>query len=75
MTCAVCGCPEQRWLRVATVARQFGCSSKRVRRMIKRGEIDGVLFGGEWRVDHESLDAYVRKDSVRFSPAQADGGW
>ena len=38
--CQVCGCPEVRWLRVRTIARQFGCSQKRVRRMVKRGEID-----------------------------------
>lgn len=71
MTCDVCGCPNRRWLRVRTVARQFACSTKHIRRLIKQGEIDGVRFGGHWRVDHESLDAYVRKDSVRFSvPSQ-----
>ncbi len=67
MVCEICGCPSARWLRVSTVARHFKCSPKKVRRLIKRGEIDGVRFGGEWRVDHESLDEYVRKDSVRFA--------
>ncbi|MFO7955886.1 MAG: helix-turn-helix domain-containing protein [Candidatus Brocadiia bacterium] len=75
MACEICGCPEERWLRVSTVARQFRCSTKRVRRLIKRGEIDGVLFGGEWRVDHRSLDDYVRKDSVRFSVPGAAPKW
>jgi excisionase family DNA binding protein len=55
---------------VGTVARQFGYSPKSVRRLIKRGELEGVRFAGEWRVDHESLDEYVCKDSVRFSIRQ-----
>lgn len=67
MVCEICGCPTARWLRVGTVARQFKCSAKKVRRLIKRGELDGVRFGGQWRVDHESLDEYVREDSVRFA--------
>ncbi len=75
MACKICGCPEVRWLRVSTVAAQFKCDPKRVRRMIKRGDIDGVRFGGQWRVDHRSLDEYVRRDSVRFSVPDADGGW
>lgn len=67
MPCRICGCPEARWLTVAAVARQFRCSRKLVRRLLKTGEVDGVMLGGVWRVDHESLDEYVRKDSVRFS--------
>lgn len=67
MRCTVCGCPAVRWLRVSTVARQFNCTSKRLRRLIKQGEIDAVRLGGRWRIDHESLDDYVRRDSVRFS--------
>jgi excisionase family DNA binding protein len=70
--CRICGCPEERWLRVSTVARQFRCSSKKVRRMLKCGELDGVRLGGEWRVDHRSLDDYVRKDSVRFAEPPAE---
>ena len=70
MACKICGCPEVRWLRVGTVADQFECSRKLVRRLLKSGEIDGVLFGGEWRIDHASLDGFVQRDSVRFSPAQ-----
>ncbi len=71
MRCKVCGCPELRWLRVGTVAQQFGCTPKVLRRLIKKGEIDGVRIGGEWRIDHQSLDDYVRKDSVRFSLPEA----
>ena len=67
--CEVCGCPRQRWLRVNTVAKQFGCSAKKVRRLVKCGALDGVLLGGEWRIDHQSLDEYVRRDSARhFCP-------
>ena len=66
MVCKICGCPAQRWLLVATVAARLGCSAKSVRRMIQRGEIDAVRVGRHWRVDHDSLDDYVRRDSVRF---------
>ena len=64
MMCPTCGCPRTKWLRVGTVARQFGCAPKTVVRMIKRGEIDGVLFGRGWRVDHRSLDDYVRRSPL-----------
>jgi excisionase family DNA binding protein len=73
MRCEICGCTQRRWLRVTTVARQFGASDKRVRRMIKEGTLSGVRFGGQWRVDHESLDEYVCRDSVRFVPRGAEG--
>ena len=61
MMCSTCGCPPAKWLRVRTVARQFGCTPRTVVRMIQRGEIDGVLFGRGWRVEHRSLDDYVRR--------------
>ena len=70
--CPICGCPRGRWLRVSTVARQFGASLKRVRRMIKAGELDAVRFGGQWHIDHASLDDYVSRDSVRFSVSETD---
>ncbi len=66
MECAVCGCSQARWLRVNTVARAFSCSPKSVRRLLKRGELAGVRFGGEWRVDHRSLDAYIEANRVGF---------
>ena len=67
MACKICGCPAVRWLRVTQIASQFRCSGKRVRRLIKRGDLDAVRFGGEWRVDHESLDELVRRDGVRLT--------
>ncbi|MHC4481233.1 MAG: helix-turn-helix domain-containing protein [Planctomycetota bacterium] len=75
MGCVVCGCPEAKWLRVGTVAAQFKCTPKRVRRLIKKGEIEAVRFGGHWRIDHQSLDDYVRKDSIRFSVPDPDAPW
>ncbi len=71
MVCRICGCPDVKWLLVSTVAGHLECNPKSVRRMIKRGEIDAVRIGRHWRVDHDSLDDYVRGDSVRFS---APGG-
>jgi excisionase family DNA binding protein len=65
VACEVCGCPEARWLSTEAVAEQLVCSQRTVRRMIQRGDVDGVRLRGKWRVDHESLDDYVSRDSVR----------
>jgi excisionase family DNA binding protein len=65
MPCEICGCPDAKWLRVSTVAQNFKMSTKKVRRLIKRGEIEAVRFGGEWRIDHDFLDRYVREEIVR----------
>ena len=65
--CKVCGCQNTRWLRVSQVAAQFRCSEKKVRRMIKEGEVHAVLFGRQWRVDHASLDAFVRAGAEKAS--------
>ena len=69
MPCPVCGCPTVRWLRVLMVAEKFDCSEKKVRRMMKHGELEGVRFGGEWRVDHRSLDRLVRGEPVEEDAA------
>ncbi len=70
MACEICGCPESRWLSTETVAAQLECSARTVRRMIQRGEVDGVRMRGRWRVDHESLDDYLRMESVRYGGAR-----
>ena len=72
MACPICGCPDVRWVRVSTVAQQFGCSEKKVRRMIKKGELEGVQFGREWRVDHRSLDRLVAGEAVEADEAHAE---
>jgi excisionase family DNA binding protein len=66
VTCEICGCPEARWLSTETVAAQLDCNPRTVRRMIQRGELDGMRLRGRWRVDHESLDDYVSAESVRY---------
>ena len=72
MECLVCGCPKLRWLTVRAVAQRFKCTPKLVRRLIKNGEIEGVRIGNRWRIDHQSLDDYVCRESVRFS---THGDW
>lgn len=64
MDCDVCGCPKVRWLVVRTVARQFKCSEKKVRRLIACGQLEAIKIVHEWRVDHESLDAFVSSHSL-----------
>ncbi len=55
------------------MAAQLECSARTVRRMIQRGEVDGIRMRGRWRVDHESLDAYVCMDMVRYGGPAEDG--
>ena len=64
MNCKLCGCPKVRWLRVTTVARQFGCTSRKVRRLLANGTLEGVRLGREWRVDHECVDRLVERYSL-----------
>lgn len=64
MICKLCGCPNTKWLRVCTVADRFECSTKKVRRLILSGQLEGVRLGREWRVDHKSLDRLVREWSL-----------
>lgn len=71
MICKVCGCPGTRWLRVRTVAERFGCSPKKIRRLILSGEMDAVRLGREWRIDHASVDRLVRAWSLE---GQAESG-
>lgn len=71
--CRLCGCPDVKWLRVSTVARQFRCSPKKVRRLIKSGDLEGVQLGREWRVDHASVDRLVRQFSLAGECGPA--GW
>ena len=37
------------------VARRLGLSEETVRRMLRRGELNGRKFGQQWRVDPEDL--------------------
>ncbi len=37
------------------VARQLGLSVETVRRMLRRSELNGRKFGGQWRVDPDDL--------------------
>ena len=62
--CELCGCPQVKWLRVITVARQFGCSPRKIRRLLASGELEGLRLGREWRVNHESLDELVERYSL-----------
>ena len=55
-----------------TVARQFGCTAKKVRRMIHSGELEGMRLGREWRVDHASVDRLVQRYSLAGPPEEAD---
>jgi len=80
MGCPICGCPQVRWLRISTVARHFGCSAKKVRRLLKEGALEGVRLGREWRVDHNSLDRLVRQYSLEEGlppsvPPSRTGAW
>ena len=46
---------ESKYMSPDEVADKFGVSRMTVYRMLKRGEIKGVKFGGQWRIDVELL--------------------
>jgi len=48
---------------VKTVADQFALSTKKVRRLIKSGTLQGVQVGREWRIDHASVDRIVQQQA------------
>jgi len=69
--CETCGCPDAKWLTVETVARHFGCTPKKIRRLIRSGELEGVRLGRNWRVDHRSVDRLVRSHSLEGEGADS----
>ncbi len=52
-------------LTVAQVAERLALSPNTVRRLLKSGALPGRQFGRQWRIDEETLTAYLRgKDPV-----------
>jgi len=56
-----------RLLEVHEVAFLMKCSQETVRRLIRRGELIGVRFGNQWRVDPVDLQAYIESQKVRIA--------
>ena len=71
MRCAICGCPNVKWLRVRKVAAQLECSPRTVRRLIQSNKVVGIRVRREWRVEHSSLHRLVRRQTAGEGKAKA----
>ena len=56
---------RSKYLRLATVADQYGISVKTLRRRISDGTIPGYKVGGQLRVREDDLDRLVRRIPAR----------
>ena len=67
--CPLCGWPPgQPWLTVAQVAESLSTNKWAVRRMILSGALDYTKVGRQYRVYHESLDAYIDTHGEIMTP-------
>ena len=48
-------------MKILEAAAELGLAPKTIRALIKRGELRGVRFGRQWRVDSDELALYIRK--------------
>jgi excisionase family DNA binding protein len=48
-------------LNILQIAAELGLAPKTIRALIKRGELRGVRFGRQWRVDSDELAVFIRK--------------
>jgi excisionase family DNA binding protein len=55
--------PEPRFLRLADVADILNVSAAQAYALVRSGELAAMKIGGrgQWRVDPQQLDAYVRR--------------
>ena len=50
------------WIGLTEMGKSLGINPHSVRRLIKRGEIDGVvLFGGKYLIQEEKLDEFKER--------------
>jgi excisionase family DNA binding protein len=54
---------ERRWLLASEVADLMSCSEKKIKRLLKSGQIPGAKFGASWRVDWPSLNTQMERES------------
>ena len=55
--------PNPRFLRLSDVAEILNISSAQTYALVRSGELPGIKIGGrgQWRVDAEQLEAFIRK--------------
>jgi len=50
---------------VEEIAKRFKKHPESIRRLIKKGVIEGFKFGGEWRVRADVLQRYLKEAGYR----------
>ncbi len=56
-----------RWMTATEVAAQLRVSADTIMRLLRKGELEGVKVGGQWRVKPSSLEAYLRRPRKKQS--------
>lgn len=62
-----------RWFTVQEVAQQFQVHIQTVRRLIRRGDIEAIKFGGEFRISEKALYEYTERQKQRQGERAAQG--
>lgn len=57
-------------LKPADVAERWNCSAAHVRRLCRRGELQAMRLGSDWRISAEAVEAYEAAHTTA-SPAAA----
>ena len=56
---------EERMLTVSDVAERLAINPATVRRWLRRKELAGYQFGGEWRIKLADLEAFIERHRVQ----------
>lgn len=65
---------EQRFLTLADVAEVLNVTVRQVYALVRSGELRGIQIGGrgQWRVEHDQLEAYIQRQYARADEALAE---
>ena len=54
-------------LKIETAARRLEVSARTIRRLVHGGQLVGLKIGSALRVQEQSLERFIRKQSEKFS--------
>jgi excisionase family DNA binding protein len=64
---------DRTFLTAEQAAREAGCSSAWIRRLLKRGDLPGIQMGGwTWVIDKEDLDRVVTNNLTSRAVSKRD---
>ena len=68
--CPICGCRDGKWLRVRSVSEMLEVPMRTVQSWIQDGKLQAVRVGRQYRIVHESLDDFLRREPELLMVAQ-----